>query len=283
MSQANHTRHASSSSVGGIAVLPSVYKTAAVDLIEGARSWRIWTVMAWHGLRQRYRRSWLGLAWITLSFALLIGVKMFIFGALSTKDISFFAPYLATGYLVFRLVSNFIIQGAFVFIAAQSWIKAEPLPLSVHLYKLLASTFIQFAYMAIPALIVCIYTNHFHAMVLLYLPLILLVYAINGVWVSAIMGVLCARHRDIRYFVANIMMVLYFMTPILWVPPATGMRAVVANMNPLTHYVEVLRTPLISGTIPWNSMAVVGVCTLFGLVTSFLVFARTRKNVIFWL
>ena len=72
------------------------------------------------------------------------------------KVLSYYGPYLATGFLAFRLISNFISNGANVFVGSQNWIKSEPLPISVHLYKLLASNFIVFSFAIIPAILICV-------------------------------------------------------------------------------------------------------------------------------
>ncbi len=262
---------------------PSLLSLAITDLVKGATHWRLWTVMAWHGLRQRYKRSWLGLGWIALSFALFSGVKIFVFGALSDKPIAYFAGFLVIGYLIFRLIVNFVTGGAAVFVSATSWIKSEPLPLSVHIYKLMTNNLIVFAYSAVPALLFCVYFGVLNWSGLFVLPIVLIVYAINGLWISALMGVICVRHRDILHFVGTVMQIFYFVTPILWVPPETGPRALIANINPLTHYIAIFRTPILDGTIPWESWKWVAICTIVGAVVSFIVFMRSRRQIVFWL
>lgn len=261
----------------------NAYAEAWADLTEGLQHWRLWTLLAWNDLHQRYKRTWIGMGWIALSFALFALVKIFIFGPLTGKSLAFFGPFLAMGFLAFRLISNFIANGANVYVGAQSWIKSEPLPLSVHLYKLMTTNFIIFFFASIPAIIICLAFQSFHPIVFATLPLALIIFAINGVWVSSLIGILCTRHRDIMHFVSTIMQVMYFATPILWVPPETGLRATLANVNPLTHYLAVIRTPALENTIPWESWKLIGIYTVFGCVISFIVFAKSRRRLIYWL
>ena len=41
----------------------------ARDLIEGMANWRLWSMLGWNDILQRYRRSALGPFWITISMA----------------------------------------------------------------------------------------------------------------------------------------------------------------------------------------------------------------------
>ncbi len=44
-----------------------------LDLAEGLFKWRLWSLMGWQDIRQRYRRSILGPFWLTLSMGVLVG------------------------------------------------------------------------------------------------------------------------------------------------------------------------------------------------------------------
>lgn len=261
----------------------NIYSLASQDLYLGLKHWRLWSLLAWNDLHQRYKRTWIGMGWIALSFALFALVKIFIFGPMTGKVLSYYGPYLATGFLAFRLISNFISNGANVFVGSQNWIKSEPLPISVHLYKLLASNFIVFSFAIIPAILICVGFKNFNLGVFYSLPFSLFIFALSGLCVSAIMGVLCTRYRDIMHFVVTIMQVMYFATPILWVPPDTGLRATLAFVNPLTHYIAIIREPIISNQIPWDSWKLICLYSLFLCIVSFFVFAKTRNRLIYWL
>jgi ABC-type polysaccharide/polyol phosphate export permease len=140
-----------------------------------------------------------------------------------------------------------VTQGASVFVASHNWIKSEPLPLSVHVFSLMANSFVTFSVAAIPTLIVCFLYGNISAVSLLSVPACLLIYAINGVWVSAMIGAISARHRDVL------------------------------------HFVEIFREPFCSGTIPVTSWIVVASITVIGSLIGFGTFAHARKQIIFWL
>ncbi len=261
----------------------AVPENAQQDIWRALLRWKLWLSLAWHGLRQRYKRSWIGVGWIAVSFALFTGIKLVIFGALTDKPLSFFGPYLAIGYLSFRFISNSITGGSAAFISSQNWIKAEPMPLMVYIFKLLANNMMISLIQIVPALLICFAFMVPNIAVVWCLPFILFAFVLNGVSVSVIVGVLCARHRDFLYLLTTLMQLLYFATPILWVPPETGIRASLAVWNPLAHFIAIVRQPMIDGTIPWQSWAVVGGITGFTLVASFITFAVARRRIVFWL
>src|ERR1700733_9642855 len=78
---------------------PTAADVAATEILAGFRAWRIWTILGWDDIRQRYRRSVLGPFWITLSmgiFLLLLGV---IYSRLFHMDLPTYLPYLSLGFI----------------------------------------------------------------------------------------------------------------------------------------------------------------------------------------
>ncbi|MFD0916467.1 ABC transporter permease [Pseudahrensia aquimaris] len=253
------------------------------DVFRAAAMWRLALANAFMELDQRYRRTFIGKWWIALTFLLFVGVKVVIFGALNNVSLQFFAPYLAMGYMLFRFISQSVTGGAAVFISSQSWIKTEPLPISIHLFSFLAKNFIMMFFMAIPALILCFWAGRYSWVALGSLPFVVVLYAINHLWVSCLLGIIAARFRDVVYVLVTVMQVLYFATPILWVPTETGIRAWAAALNPLTHYIAVLRDPMMYGTVPWISWAVVMSMTIIGCILAAIAFVRYRKKLVYWI
>ena len=101
--------------------------------------------------------------------------------------------------------------------------------------------------------------------------------------IGLFLGVISARYRDVMHFSATIMQVAYFLTPVLWIPPETGPRAIAAVVNPFSHYIAILREPLLDGTVPYFSWLVVLGCTLTLLLLSLVFFAVSRRKIVFWL
>ena len=89
----------------------------------------------------------------------------------------------------------------------------------------------------------------FGAVTLLFIPG-LLVITLAAIACSIILGILGARYRDFSYAIRTLMGPVFFLTPILWIPDMlSGNRAMLAELNPFTHFIAIVREPLL-GRVP---------------------------------
>src|SRR5450755_576939 len=78
----------------------------ARDLYDGISNWRLWSMLGWNDIHQRYRRSAFGPFWITISMAIFIVLLGFIYSKLFHQDIAVFLPYIAMGLITWGLISG---------------------------------------------------------------------------------------------------------------------------------------------------------------------------------
>ena len=255
------------------------------SVLELARSlslWRFWMALAWQDWRRRYRRSALGAAWVLVSFALFVGVKILIFGAMTQNEIGFFSLWLSIGFLIWTYISSNIVEGGNVFIASARWINGADLPYMIYVFQSVARSIIQFLLALGVILVLLVFFPPPKPLVALTAIPAMGVLVLNAIWSQTFLGVICARYRDLVHLSQTIVRLLFFLTPILWVPSDFGRFGEFAVYNPFTHYIAIIRDPLVLGTIPWFSWAVVGAMTLVGTLAAYLVFAINRRRIVFW-
>lgn len=257
-------------------------KTDVFAFRESLSLWRFWLGLAWADWRRRYRRSLLGASWVFVSFALFIGVKVLIFGAMSRQEIGFFTIWLSVGFLAWTYIGSNIVEGCNVFIASSRWIKGARLPYLIYIYQSVVRNIIQFALSAGVVLIALIFVPPPKGWMALSALLALPVYVLSAIWVQLLLAVICARYRDLVHLSQTAVRLLFFLTPILWVPEDFGAFGQYAVYNPFTHYLAILREPLISGAFPVLSWLIVLSITLVGVVAAGCVFALNRKRIVFW-
>lgn len=256
---------------------------ALKDLGKGLLKWRVWMHLARNDLITRYRRSWLGAGWILISFTAFVIAKILVFGSISTKDLAFFSTYVASGYMIFKFLSAVVVDGANSLTAAEGWIKGENLPLSIYVYRSILRNAIVASYTLPPVILICLYSKTYTLSLMLSVIPVLIVYFINAVWVSVFLGIVCARYRDMSHLVIMGMSLLYFLTPVLWVQPESGMLALIATYNPLTYYIDILRAPMFENAIPLFSWGVVGGMTVTGVIMMLITLGFFRQKLIYWL
>ena len=117
---------------------------------------------------------------------------------------------------------------------------------------------------------------------LVLVPAALFMLAINAVWAGMLLGLVCARFRDIPQIISSLMQVAMFLTPVMWKADMLGRNILAAKLNPLFHFLEIIRQPLLGGGAPLLSWAVVLGITVIGYVITLAMFARFRARIAYW-
>ena len=257
-------------------------RLAIADLADGLCRWPLWGLMGWQDIRQRYRRSMLGPFWLTLSMGILVGALGVLYAKLFGVDIHDYLPFLTLGFLSWTLISTLINEGCGTFTASENFIKQMRLPFSLFVYRIVWRNLIIFAHNLIIYPVVAVLFGIWPGVTgLLFLPGLAIV-ALNGLWAGLLLGMICARFRDVPQIVASLLQVAFFLTPIIWKPDLLGRRAGIVDLNPFYHFVQIIRAPLL-GEVPdaltWG-MAL-GV-TAAGWFVTFLFFRRFRSRISYW-
>ena len=255
---------------------------AIADVIEGLKLWELWSTLGWHDIRQRYRRSIVGPFWLTLSMGIMIAGLAYLYAGLFGQNIETYLPYVATGMIVFTLISALASEGSAVFIGSASLILQLRAPLSIYIYQVLWRNLLIFAHNISIYVVVLMFVkvdigwNFFLSFVGLFLV------ALIGVWMALILGGLSARFRDVPPIIGSIMQVAFFLTPIFWTPEALPNREWFLHLNPFYYLVEVVRMPLLGKTPPLSMWLVVIGLNCFSALAAIAFYARYRNRIAYW-
>jgi lipopolysaccharide transport system permease protein len=116
---------------------------------------------------------------------------------------------------------------------------------------------------------------------LLVLPGLLLI-GVNLFAAALLLGMLCARFRDIGPIVGSVMQIAFFLTPVLWKPALLQRAADWMALNPFYALLETVRGPLVEGGgAPLAWAAALG-WTAAHLTVAFAFFVRFRGRIAFW-
>ncbi|PHS21624.1 MAG: hypothetical protein COA84_15545 [Robiginitomaculum sp.] len=259
-------------------------KTAdsAHDWVDGFSHWKLSIQLALEDIRDRYRRSLLGVLWITLSFLLFIGIKAFVFSSMNAMSIGNFTQYLTIGFALWTLINTLLVDGAATFVRSRTWVLSSSLPYVIYILQSVFRSYLNFLLVAVAAIIILAFSKiQLHSAIWTLVPAFIL-YFLTGLWVSALLAPLCARYRDVLYALQTVMRMMFFATPIIWTPEAGTMRGVIAFWNPFTHYLSIIREPLLYGTIPTQSWMIVGGISFVGLILAWVTYTTTRDRIAFW-
>lgn len=254
------------------------------DLLTGGKNWRLWMALANEDLAQRFRRTVIGVAWVSITFGLFIGAKVIVFGSIMKVPMAEYALYVTLGFLAWGFIIASVTDGCSVFANSENWIKGVNTPLSLFIYQSIARNFTMLLYSGLAGFLILLVMRHpltFKA--LMAIPA-LAIYIVNAMWISMVMGVITARYRDVLHLVSTAMRIIFFLTPILWMPRqfGPGLRKY-ADYNPFTHYLAVFRQPILYDDFAWRSWIIVLCITAVGVILGLAVFSKFRKRIVFWL
>lgn len=260
------------------------FEAALNDIQEGLRRWRNWSYLAVENVKNRYRRTVLGPWWLTLQMGVyVVGISV-VFGRLLHTGLRSFLPYVAVGYVAFMLLSGLTRAAADVFITASSTLKSTPQPLSSLVLRDVAVEFIHFGHnIAIYVVFVAAGLVPITPKMLISVPIVLLL-AVNGLFLGLWLGIVVARFRDVQPFVNSILGVIIFFSPVFYhlSDLGSGARNVLLAWNPFSYLISAFRAPLIGAPLSTSFYVGSAVVTLINIVLGVAVFARARSRLPYW-
>jgi len=253
------------------------------DLFAALREWRLWTTLGWNDIRQKYRRSMIGPFWITISMAIFILILGIVYSRIFHVGVSEYLPFLTVGYITWGFISQTTIESCTAFLEGERIIKQIRLPYAVYVLRVVCRNFIIFLHNAVvfvPVAIIFSVTPRLHGlMVVRGLALLCL----NLSWVALSLSILNSRFRDLQQIVTTFVQIMLFVTPIMWPLSTLGDSTYIAEINPLYHLIDIVRSPLL-GQTPEISSWLVAIALMFpGSAVSMWLLRRASRRLVFWI
>lgn len=264
-------------------------RRAVKDLRDGLANRELWLLLGWQDIKQRYRRSVLGPIWITIATGITAVAMGLLYSQLFDEDIATFLPYVTLGLIFWGFIEGSITDGSEVFSKNEGLIKQIPSPLSVHVYRLAWRQLIVFAHNIIIYLILmAIFPQPINWEVFLIIPAMML-FVLNALWITIVFGILTTRFRDIGQLLTTMVRLVFFMSPIIWsaktleqVAGEGSARARIVEINPIFHYLEIARGPLLGDHVEFYHWGIVIACTVIGWFAALAVLRNYRARVSYW-
>lgn len=265
-----------------------MFKLALLDIWGGLKKYHFWSYMAWQEILIRYRRSVLGPFWITASTAIYVISISTVFAALFHQDIRHYLLYMALGIMIWNYINQTIVETADSFISCSGFIKQIQIEKTVFIFQAITRNIYFFLHNAV-VLIVC----------LIFLDSTLTLYTVskaifgfgiltfNLFFLALTLSCLCTRFMDLRQIILSILQIGMLVTPIMWIPTESmRTKAFILEWNPVYHFVDFIRFSLLPADFPpavmHPSLQYILVFTVINTVIGFIVFAKSRKNISYW-
>jgi lipopolysaccharide transport system permease protein len=208
-----------------------------------------------------------------------------IFGSLFKSPMEEFLPFLTAGLILWSFISTVLIEATTVFVAAEPIIKQLPIPIFSHVIRMVARNFYIFLHNIVIYPIVCLVVQRAWGWNdLLVIPgMIILI--VNLLWLALLLGIFCTRFRDMAQIIQSCLQIVFYVTPIIWMPSLLPARtgSMILDPNPFYHMLEIVRAPLMNqapSALNWSVS--VGVA-IVGWAITLVFFNRYKFRIAYWL
>lgn len=242
-------------------------------------------------LKARYRGSFLGFFWSLANPLLLLAVYTFVFSFVFQRPLGSavepYALFLITGLFPWVWVSSSILEGSMAFISHSGLLRKAVFPLEVLPTVAVLANLAHFL-LAVPILALALIAGRMLGHPIggpsaLLLPVIVLLQLPMVAGLVLALAALNVHFKDVRDIVANLLTLLFFLTPILYPLEAVTIPALwwLVRLNPFTSYALAYQQTLFYGVVPdpelWIQMVLVAaVCWAGGTW----LFGRLRETLV---
>jgi ABC-type polysaccharide/polyol phosphate export permease len=260
------------------------YVNTLADVTEGIAGWRLWGRLGWQEVKRRYRRTAIGPLWTTLSLGLFILTLGFVWAELWNQDWRQYLPYLCAGMIPWVLVSSVVSEGCTAFTANVGIITSMRFPFTVFTCTVVWRNVIVFFHNLLIFIIVAVVCRVAVTWETLLVIPGLVLFCVNAVWLTTLLGLTCTRFRDITPLVTSLLQISMFVTPIFWAPNQLSPEmAVLVDANLLYHFLDAIRSPLLGIAPSLWTYEMILLTTVFGWTVTWLVFSRFKRRVAYWI
>jgi lipopolysaccharide transport system permease protein len=253
------------------------------ELKVGLASHEQWFYMAVQDIKLRYRRSMIGPWWVTISTGVMVIMLGFLWSLIFGIDLENYLPFFAVGFVLWGWMSGQISDAAGGFFQFQGMIKQVMLPLPIFVLRLNVRQCIVLLHNSIIiAGILLLIGKGFTLTSLIAIPNLILI-QLNLTLLSIVISIFCTRYQDMTQVVNVGTQIVFFFTPILWQVETLKNRTYLAEMNPVFHWIEMVRAPLLGHLPTINDYIWTGASLVVLSILAAYYLGRYRSRIAYWL
>lgn len=244
----------------------------------------VWFMLGSQDIKLRYRRSSIGPFWITISMAITICAMGFLYGHLFNISLTNYFPYLASGIITWSLISTLVLESSAVFIDSENYIRNQDSFMSIFMMRLILRNGIVFFHNLLVFIPILLFFKLSVSLNLLFMIPGLIFIGVNAMCWGTLIGIIGTRYRDFSQIVISLVQIVFFLTPIMWMPNSLPQRLQwLVEYNPFNQFINLIRLPLLNQEIPLDSLLLVSLVTLIGFFTYSCFIGKYKHRIVFWL
>ncbi len=252
--------------------------------IEKYTRWKdlVWLLVQ-RDLRVRYRGSILGYLWSMMNPLLTMIILTFVFSQLMRFKVENFAMFILSGILTWNVYHQGLMIGVNSILANGGLLRKVNVPAAIFPLASVASVLVNFLLALVPFFLVAFATGLKITPWMFMLPVYLFPLLIFTYGSGLLLASLNVQYRDISHLLEPVLTMAFYATPIIYPVSVLPEKYAAALMfNPLSHFVELMRSALYTGVVPnMNSLFIVYSLAIAALILGTITYKATRDKFIY--
>lgn len=207
-----------------------------------------------------------------------------VFGLIFGSPLEEFLPFLAVSLILWSFISSSMSDGASAFITGEAIIRQLVMPQYVHVLRILWKNVLMMAHnIVILPIVFLIFLKPPSVLLVLFVPGFLLTLAFLFS-VAYLLGLITARYRDIQQIVASALIVIFYVTPVIWQPSLipSGTAHLLLGLNPFYHFLQIIRLPILGQAPTLENWALAIAMTLLAGLFAYLAAKKYKNRLAYW-
>jgi ABC-type polysaccharide/polyol phosphate export permease len=231
-------------------------------------------------IKVRYKRSVLGIAWTMLTPLVNMVALTIVFSEILRQQVANFPVYLLTGAVLWTFFSQGTSYAASLTVDASDITKRIYVPRSVFVAVSVGVALVNLLLSLIPLFVIVLITRHPVSASWLFLPVPILVATVFTAGVGLLVFTMSSRFVDVKETYLVLLGTWFFITPVFYVPSIVPEKfRWIITLNPMTHIINLFRTPLYDGHVPSGRVVLVSsVAAVVSLVAGWLFYSRKNED-----
>jgi lipopolysaccharide transport system permease protein len=238
-------------------------------------------------LRNRYRRSVLGVGWALMNPILMTAVLCVVFHKLFHQSLREHAPFVLAGIGIWNFLTTSILEGCLCIYMGEKFIRSYPLPMAVYpLRTALGTAFHFLIILCLTFSVTLVLKGYANPLALLAVVPGLVLFFVFSWSLAVLFGFANVYLPDTHQITQVLLQVLFYLTPVFYPPDLirNELFQTVIRYNPLGAFVNIIRDPLVYSRLPSiENMLYAGLFAVLTTCWAVHTLATQEKKVIFYL
>ena len=231
-------------------------------------------------IRGKYKGSWLGIVWTFLNPLLQLLVYSFVFPFILRVNVEHYTIFMIVALMPWNFFTVAVQQGCGCIVANEGILKKVYFPREILPVSIVTSTLVNFFITCIIMFLFIIFGGVGITWHLLLFPLIVLIQYVITLALVFILSAIVVFVRDIDHFVSIVLMLAFYITPIIYTPnmlPDKYQWAI--TFNPMAQIIGAYRDILYYHQMPnMLSLVIVALASIIFLGVGYMIFKKLERN-----